>query len=109
MQVKSVFLLPGPEGESSPAWLAIRWPMGYGVAEILLRVRARPHARTHIHRAQAAAMGGNAVLHYTVQQCLVNNAASKQAVYSVLIISGDAVCITRSRDRGSSLAGRLNR
>ena len=77
--------------------------------KILLRVRARPHARTHIHRAQAAAMGGNAVLHYTVQQCLVNNAASKQAVYSVLIISGDAVCITRSRDRGSSLAGRLNR
>ncbi len=105
MQVKSVFLLPGPEGESSPAWLAIRWPMGYGVAEILLCV----NARTHIHRAQAAAMGGNAVLHYTVQQCLVNNAASKQAVYSVLIVSGDAVCITRSRDRSSSLAGRLNR
>jgi hypothetical protein len=105
VQVKSVFLLPGPEGESSPAWLAIRWPMGYGFAEILLCV----NARTHIHRAQAAAMGGNAVLHYTVQQCLVNNAASKQAVYSVLIVSGDAVCITRSRDRSSSLAGRLNR
>jgi hypothetical protein len=54
-------------------------------------------------------MGGNAVLHYNVQQCLVNNAASKQRVYSVLIISGDAVCITRSRDRGSSLAGRSYR
>ena len=48
-------------------------------------------------RAQAAAMGGNAVLHYNVQQCNVNNMAGKQRVYSVLIVSGDAVCVTRNR------------
>jgi hypothetical protein len=48
-------------------------------------------------RAQAAAMGGNAVLHYNVQQCMMNAVAGKQRVYSVLIISGDAVCVTRGR------------
>ena len=44
-----------------------------------------------------AAMGGNAVLHYNVQQCIVNNLPAKQRVYSLLIISGDAVCVTRNR------------
>ena len=42
-------------------------------------------------------MGGNAVLHYNVQQCIVNNVAHKQRVYSVLIISGDAVFVARHR------------
>lgn len=47
--------------------------------------------------APPPAMGGNAVLHYNVQQCVVNNLPAKQRVYSLLIISGDAVCVTRNR------------
>jgi hypothetical protein len=44
-------------------------------------------------------MRGNAVMNYSVQQCLVNNVAGKQRVYSVLIVSGDAVFVTRDRHR----------
>ena len=50
-------------------------------------------------RAQAAAMGGNAVLHYNVHQCVVDNVAGKQRVYSLLILSGDAVFVARDRAR----------
>ena len=44
-------------------------------------------------RAQAAAIGGNAVLHYNVDQIIVNNMAHKMRVYSVLMVTGDAVRI----------------
>ncbi|KAJ1468198.1 hypothetical protein T484DRAFT_1856188 [Baffinella frigidus] len=44
-------------------------------------------------RAQAAAIGGNAVLHYNVDQMIVNNMAHKMRVYSVLMVTGDAVRI----------------
>lgn len=46
-------------------------------------------------RAQAAAMGGNAVLHYNVEQMIVNNITHKMRVYSLLMVTGDVVNVIR--------------